>query len=579
MAPAPPQSLRRAPATPPAIAIAAAVYGLFVYSILPSGVVALDDDFGYLRSVVLTLRHGRPWTDDWLEPWSAGFSSLAGLLFRATGSFYLASYGLLSLLAAALFFATGRMLFDRGIGPGRSVGLAFLGLTVPTVLWKSIEFTGGAFYLPCLLLALGLAERRRWVWFGMAWIAALSTRQSALAWAILPLAAIGQDLASAGRKLPARTWLAPGLVLLAGAGSYWALGATMNRTAVQRAITDHMWESWSFGQAWPTLLTGGVVLVLASGLGAIVLRFARETSSAYRRWPPLVAVALSVGFGALLWPNARNFIACDHPSYDHWMGGIYLKGMVGLAGFGWVAGRCSFRPVPLAGALAALAALTVRGVLWDYYLIDLAVFAFFAVEPAKAVVRTIRQPSSPGSPLAIAALVLAFHLLFLVGFKDRLDRGYALCTLGSRALSERLLPPREASFLPFGLMAWYFFPYYIAHEGAHSADLGDFGRYLTQDTVDIAWQFSKPLRWLPEHDGGLPADRRAAVLSGRFNYCWIFSTDVLLLRAPSERARPAQSPYPDTYDLPLFPTNDAGWRALIRGAPPQSSGGQAPVAL
>lgn len=62
-------------------------------------------------------------------------------------------------------------------------------------------------------------------------------------------------------------------------------------------------------------------------------------------------------------------------------------------------------------------------------------------------------------------------------------------------------------------------------------------------------------------------------------YGRIFSADVLLLRAPSERAPPAKSPYPDTYALPIFPTNDAGWRALIRGAPRRSNGGQAPAAF
>jgi len=75
----------------------------------------LNDDFGYLRSVVSTLQRGRLWTDDWLEPWAAGLSLLSALLFKATDSFYFATYGLLALLAAGAFFAAGRLLLARNV--------------------------------------------------------------------------------------------------------------------------------------------------------------------------------------------------------------------------------------------------------------------------------------------------------------------------------------------------------------------------------------------------------------------------------------------------------------------------------
>ena len=73
--------------------------GVFVFATLPGGVVVMNDDFGYLRSVVATLQHGRPWTDEWLEPWSAGLSVLSALVYLATGSWLLAIQGVQALLA------------------------------------------------------------------------------------------------------------------------------------------------------------------------------------------------------------------------------------------------------------------------------------------------------------------------------------------------------------------------------------------------------------------------------------------------------------------------------------------------
>jgi hypothetical protein len=154
------------------------------------------------------------WTDDWLEPWAAGLSMLSALLFNGTGSFYFAAYGLLALLATAAFFSAGRLLLARNLPIGRALLLALLGLTFPTLLWKQVQFTGLALYLPCLLVALRAAEARRWGVFTVAWLLAFSTRQSALAWAALPLSALVMD-----RRTGGRSWLAPAASLAAGGAS------------------------------------------------------------------------------------------------------------------------------------------------------------------------------------------------------------------------------------------------------------------------------------------------------------------------------------------------------------------------
>ena len=145
-----------------------ALFGGLIFLLLPASVITLDDDFGYLRSVVETVRRGRPWTDDWLEPWSASISVLAGLVFRFAGSFKLAIHGTLVAAGVASLVGAVGLFLVRGLHAGRAISFAALLLTFPTLLWKSVEFTGMSLYLPCLLLALGAAERRRWGWFLLA---------------------------------------------------------------------------------------------------------------------------------------------------------------------------------------------------------------------------------------------------------------------------------------------------------------------------------------------------------------------------------------------------------------------------
>jgi hypothetical protein len=74
----------------------------------------MSDDVGYLRSIVETFHHGRPWTDDWLEPWAFSLSAASALLFWLTGHFYLATRGLQVVLSAAFFYSVDRLLYNRG---------------------------------------------------------------------------------------------------------------------------------------------------------------------------------------------------------------------------------------------------------------------------------------------------------------------------------------------------------------------------------------------------------------------------------------------------------------------------------
>jgi hypothetical protein len=140
-------------------------FGAFLYVMLPAGVTVMNDDFGYLGSVIETIQRGRPWTDEWLEPWSGSLAAFSALGFKLTGSFLIATQGLQAVYAAGAAALTYLLFRTLGLAVRESVIAAVLALSFPTLLWKFIEFTSMTVYLPCLLGAMWAAGQRRWWWF------------------------------------------------------------------------------------------------------------------------------------------------------------------------------------------------------------------------------------------------------------------------------------------------------------------------------------------------------------------------------------------------------------------------------
>ena len=543
---------------------AASAYGLLVFLVLPAGIIALNDDFGYLRSVVQTLQHGRPWTDDWLEPWAAGFSSLSAGLFLATGSFYFATYGLLALLAGVAFYAAGRLLLERGLSGRASLVVAFLGLTFPTVFWKALEFTGGALYVPCLLLALWLAGQRRWGWFSLVWALALTTRQSALAWVVLPAVAVLHSWRD--ERAAPRRWLGPAVVAAGGAVLYFCMSRGMNKTHAQVLVTDHMLDGWTLTGARVVLLTGVAVWLVAGGLGALTLALARRReASGFSRpaWPAILAALACL---ALVPVDFRTYLSFDHDTFNHPAGRIYGGALIGLAAAGWLVQPVRLRWSWLPFGLAALALVGLRNYAWDYYLIDVAVAGFFgllpAASPAPAAAFRWNRMAAP-----VLAAMVALHVFFVLQFKVKLDQARAITVLSSRVLREKILPADAMSFMPFGVMGWHFHPYYLRHEGATSGDLAGFGRYLRGHTVDINREYSPVLRRLPWFRDSPPADRSQVLLQARFPFCWFFHEDNFVVRVAADKVEPARTPLGADYEPTVFPLNDAEWREFIHPRP------------
>lgn len=559
--------------------IAAALFGALVFALLPSSIVAINDDFGYLRSVVATIQHGRPWTDDWLEPWSASLSCLAALLYHATGSFYLATYGLLGLLGGIGFFGLATLLGIRTTSEARRIVLCALVLTCATSLWKSLEFTSVALYAPCLFVAIWAAETRHWKTFAAAWLVGLAARQSALTWAILPLYHLAFDRRFVGERR-ANAWRGPLLVILLGLGAFVGLRAGMNLTHAQAVITNQLFSTANAANLLRALGLGASAFLVVAGLAA----FAGQWGAPECRRRPVevwrvVLVAPIAAF--FLFTDQRLWVGIEHVCYDDLTGALYLKTLIVLSAAGWLVGRFRIDWRYIVYLIPSLVLLGLHGAVWDYYFLDIAIFAFVAVRPtagsdhaddprhgSPAAAGRIGRDIRRMLPVAAFAVVILFHVIFVFELKFAFDRAASLCQLSESTIRAGKLRPADISFAPFGFIAWYWYPYYIAHEGAHTPDIAGFGAYLNQGAVDVGQAYSRPLHLFPRFRHTPPSDRTALIDWGHYRFTWCFWSEFYLLRAPASRVTPAEVTVPAAQFHPTaYPLNDAEWAGLIAQAP------------
>jgi Predicted membrane protein (DUF2079). len=544
----------------PPVFIVAAVAGLLLWSILPSGVVAFSDDFGYLRSTIETLQRGRPWTDDWLEPWAASLSVASALLYRITGSFQFAVHGVQILAAAATAAAAFLLLLHRELSSRRAALVTALLATSPTLLWQLVDFTSMLVYAPCLLLALWTAERRQWTWFVLFSLIGLASRQSALTWTVLPACAA---IAAARNSTTRRPWLAPTVASLALIGGFLVLAATMNPTHSQSVITAHLFEHLQPARASQSFLSGLVVWSVFTGIGALVLGWNEIARPASPLHTTRTLLVVTLGAIVFLLLDTLPPIFAGHRSFDGSTGALYRHLCIAAGLAGWILFRIRFRWDFALCALASLSLVSLRSELWDYYLLDVALLAFFGVIPRS----TGTAPEKPSLRPATSIALLVFgilHFTFAYGIKTQVDRARAACVLAEHAIRDGRLDVTDLAAAPFGFIGWHLHAHYKAHDGQHSSDIGGFMRYLRPASAEFRqsptrfWRDSRSLRPLDDRDAS------RVIVSDVFRVGWIWNQRLSLLSSAGDGDIPGPLLFDRTTCQPRrFPLDDHEWRTHI----------------
>lgn len=541
----------------PAICGAALTFGLLVYALLPAAVCTLDDDFGYLRSIVGTLQRHRPWTHDFLEPWSASHSVLCALAYHVTGSFHAATYGLQACFGALAMVAIGLLLRARSFSTPATLVVAGLFLTFPVLLWRALEFTGMALYVPCLLWAIWAAENRRWLVFFAVWTVAAASRQSAVAWLAWPACELVQALITRHER-PLKAARAPAAVLLAGIGVLLALAVTMNSTVAQQRMTLAV-DRIQLSSTLVSAAVGVLALLLGAGLAAIARAASASPPGLRGPWTKCGMAGALAGGCIALWLDPTRYVITDHLPLMTKSGWIYARLVLLLGLAGWVIFRFQLRAAATLCAGASVLLISLRPGLWDYYLIDAALFGFFAVVPSPDRERGTailsgftRRAFKPLLTVALALLAV-FHLRTAFHFKVTLDRAAAICTVFERALRANRLDVLELHDATFGFKGWHLYEYGSAREARRRW----FSEGLFPAPKTVRLEVTRPDLPSPPPPAG-----PETVGEETWRIGWFASERYRLVRL-SPRADPVGSPAPVTPGR--FPLNDREWREWISG--------------
>ncbi len=549
---------------------AALVLAAFMRGFLPGWVIAFNDDFAYLRSVVETMQHGRPWTNDFLEPWSFSLSALSAGLFKLTGSFTLATLGLQILLPAVSYFFAAQLVFDHTKSLSAALTLPALILTFPTVLWKQAEYTALVLYLPCLFAMLWCVSHRRWRGFLVVFAIAVASRQSAITWLVFP----GVAAIEAVRRHSWREAVRPAVVTAVGLAWFVLVSGYANETHAQHFITRTILPTAKLTFVLPNLGLAAWVGAVGFGAVSLLLTFARraDPSPGSRRMivargtGVIVAIALLV---SVRWVGKSVPIGYEHPFFDNPWAVTYLKALVVLAAAGWALSPPMITWGHTVAGLAAGIVASLRCGLWDYYLLDSVLFVIFGVIASTPAARpAAAAPRWLSAPLFGIGLALALLIIQLTGtapLKRALDERAGACAVLEHALRAGWMKPTELSHAPFGFVGWHLFPYYVRHEGKNSADLGGFGMYIAQPAVDV--HIDPADRGDGRHQTEIDAAHHFALVA---RHGWFGYARYSLFRR-SDTNPPRVALNWSEYEHSPFPLNDAEWREVMHRQPAENA--------
>jgi hypothetical protein len=443
-----------------------AVYLIVHFSLMYHPGLIRMDDFGYLQGVVETIAAGRPHTHAWLEPYSAVISGLCALAYGLTGDFILSTWGLQSLFVAAgacLLY----LLFRTRLAPGAAAGMALVAATQPAYWHKGSEFSGNLFTLVFVLGALLAYRRRQWaVFFPLAFFA-FANRQNGMALLSLPAFHLIFDRArprsgSRPGSHAEKAWIAAGMMVFACAAL--VLHLSLNRSIAQDYGIYAGMNAYKAALILRTFLFGLLAALgflsffgLLTGENALA-RLRDNLRLPLRPWAPAAATLLLGSLPVLGTLPLMSFLTPLVGSLDRSFGLQWFL-LLALPCLFWTLDWKLIRfeaPALLAVAYVALSSL--KGVWYDFYLVDVALAAFFLRLQSAAAF-------DPGRPaFALGALLLSLHFAWAYGYKIVADKQRVSIAAYERLERAGRITPAEMTDGTFGYLGWKLFDQYWRHE-------------------------------------------------------------------------------------------------------------------
>lgn len=412
-----------------------AVFACLNALVLPRQIILKNDDFGYLDSVVRSLSAGYLVTGDFLEPFAVTLTFLSSVFYQLTQNLWFATYGLLFVTHLALwcvFFFLTQKYFSRKYAAALTTGLLFF----PLIFGKLHEFTSVPLYWTFFFAFILCWPKRPWL-ACLFFVLAFGCRQSAATLLVLPFLSLFD-------RRESRTAM---LVIAVGLLACFFISLSQDPSFAQLNLTHKMHEQFQWSVFFRSLCAFSLFALAGAGVS-----HGLGSGFTLERRTLGFALVIALASASILQPW-RGWIGLDVT----YMGSIPGAQVLVFAGLVLLAG---FAPTRLASlrtnfvllAIAMVALPSLRGAVWDYYGVEIALIGALSVK------------SSPGSWVRLPRLLVsgvALYALVCLGYAGSLWRFHDLIALKTRLYEEaqrrRVITIHEVSRAPFGYTGWKLF--------------------------------------------------------------------------------------------------------------------------
>lgn len=515
--------------------------------VLPKQLILKNDDFGYLDSVVRSLREGQLVVSDFLEPFAITLTFLSSLSYHLTQNLWLATYGLLLIIQIALWFvifSLSREYFTRMHAAALTTGL----LLFPLIFGKLHEFTSVPLYWTFFFAFILCWPKRPWL-ACLCFVLAFGCRQSAVTLLVLPFLSLFD-----GRK-----YLTPMLVIMVGLLACAFITLSLEPSFAQLNLTHKMGELFQWSVFLRSLCAFSLFAFAGAGIAHVLgSGFNIERPSL---WFAGMIVLVS---GAVLKPW-NSWLGTDM-TYLGAVPGAQILVYVGLTFFACLAPTrlTSLRLNFVLLAMAMIGLPSLRGAVWDYYGVEIALVGALCV--TSSATTSIRFPRVLANGLAIYAVACLIYAGSLWRFHDLI----ALKTrLYEEAQRRGAITLHEVSRAPFGYTGWKLFDAMVKLQ-KDSQQFHGLAAFLCEINEQASLIESRPLPFATvQNCEGAPESslRIVATVQGRI----LWKTETLDLLVPCSYDIPKQTMSQclasgQLLETKIFPLNKQEWNQWIQEA-------------
>lgn len=423
-----------------------------------------SDDFAYLKSIIGTLQLDHPYRYEWLEPFGISFSYAISAIYLLSHQFYFSAFGFQAVCVILLYPLLTLLLMKKNQMNSAAM-LSFILVSSPLFLGKEADFNACICTIDLFLIGLLFYSSKSWPGFFLFSFLAFLNRQNQIALLLLP----ATEVMSHYRYEKKINWKLSGSVLLWIFFAFYCL-IKMNKTFAANQIQYfsngfspfliRAFLTFTFGLCI-TLGTLGITHFIFSSKNSLTKYFHHKFLLKNISFPLFFTLIL-LGILPFL-PSVK--LMFDTPLFGmvSWQKlNMFLVGILFLSFWLFDFSTLKYSPF-LILIFGYIGIASIRGVLWDYYFIEIVIINFITL-PLNPIF-SIESQRLKKWQLGIVCILFTFNLGY--GYLMKLSQDKQKLSIQVFESLERSgrISVEAMSTAPFGYLGWKLFDYYIANEG------------------------------------------------------------------------------------------------------------------